>query len=168
MNTFKTGEWDQKVWNPEHLCNSATFIWKTITTDGVTCENQWQRPFEMKNRRCSMIATTKHHHLVHYTPALYTGGSGFISQSWGKLSWNRFFCFSSVPPCNCWIVPQSRHQPLFPHPFQHVVKESSCHPILNCLRYRSVTTQSISFTFPSAQQLSHELYHTWSQHLPGT
>jgi hypothetical protein len=89
----------------------------------------------MKNWRCSMIAPTKHHHPVHCTPAFYTGGSGFISQSWGEPSWNRFFCFSSVPPCNCWIVPESRPQPFFPHPFQHVVKESSYHPILNCLKY---------------------------------
>jgi hypothetical protein len=129
-------------------------------------ENQWQRPFEMENRRCSMIVTTKHHHLVHCTPALYTGGSGVIAQSWGELSWNRFFCFSSIPPCNCWIVAQSRPQPLFPHPFQHVVKESSYHPILNCLWYRQCDYTEHTLTFPAAQQLSCELYHTWIWHLP--
>ena len=86
------------------LGTSATLC-KTITTDGVMGKNQWQRPSELKNRRCSKIATTKHHHPVHCTPASYTGGSGFISQSWDKLFWNRFFCFSSLPPCKCWIVP---------------------------------------------------------------
>jgi len=52
-----------------------------------------------------------------------------------KIILKQVFLLLLSPSCNCWIIPQSRHQPLSPHPFQHVVKESSRHPLLNCLRY---------------------------------
>jgi hypothetical protein len=74
--------------------------------------------------------------------ALYSGGSGFKSQSRGQLSWLRFLVVSSFPPGNCQdCTLKSGHDHFLPNPSQFIIHLSPYHSTLYSLNYWKSTVK---------------------------